>query len=110
LLRPAFSRLSTFLWFATIVAGDALDEALKDTFPASDPVSVVQPTPLAADREGAVGLKDDAASLRDVIARPWTPRLDAIRHARRSGDVIFAALFELENLVLVFSCAGAEKE
>jgi nicotinate phosphoribosyltransferase len=32
---------------------DALDEALKDTFPASDPVSVVQPTPPAADREGA---------------------------------------------------------
>jgi hypothetical protein len=29
---------------------DALDEALKDTFPASDPVSVVQPTPPAADR------------------------------------------------------------
>jgi nicotinate phosphoribosyltransferase len=32
---------------------DALDEALKDTFPASDPVSVVQPTPPAADREMA---------------------------------------------------------
>ena len=29
---------------------DALDEALKDTFPASDPVSVVQPTPPASDR------------------------------------------------------------
>jgi hypothetical protein len=30
---------------------DALDEALKDTFPASDPVSVEQPTPPAADRD-----------------------------------------------------------
>ena len=29
---------------------NALDEALKDTFPASDPVSVEQPTPPAADR------------------------------------------------------------
>jgi hypothetical protein len=32
---------------------DALDEALKDTFPASDPVSVEQPTPPAADRDMA---------------------------------------------------------
>jgi hypothetical protein len=32
---------------------DALDEALKDTFPASDPISVEQPTPPAADRDGA---------------------------------------------------------
>ena len=32
---------------------NALDEALKDTFPASDPVSVVQPTPPAADRDRA---------------------------------------------------------
>jgi hypothetical protein len=32
---------------------NALDEALKDTFPASDPVSVEQPTPPAADRERA---------------------------------------------------------
>jgi hypothetical protein len=32
---------------------NALDEALKDTFPASDPVSVEQPTPPAADRDGA---------------------------------------------------------
>ena len=31
----------------------ALDEALKNTFPASDPVSVEQPTPLAADRDRA---------------------------------------------------------
>ena len=31
----------------------ALDEALKDTFPASDPVSVEQPTPAAADRDRA---------------------------------------------------------
>jgi hypothetical protein len=29
---------------------NALAEALKDTFPASDPVSVEQPTPPAADR------------------------------------------------------------
>jgi hypothetical protein len=32
---------------------DALDEALKNTFPASDPVSLVQPTPPAADRDRA---------------------------------------------------------
>jgi nicotinate phosphoribosyltransferase len=31
---------------------DALDEALKDTFPASDPVSIEQPTPPANDRDG----------------------------------------------------------
>jgi hypothetical protein len=29
----------------------ALDEALKNTFPASDPVSVEQPVPPAADRD-----------------------------------------------------------
>jgi hypothetical protein len=32
---------------------NALDEALKDTFPASAPVSVEQPTPPAADRDRA---------------------------------------------------------
>ena len=32
---------------------NALDEALKDSFPASDPVSVEQPTPPAADRDRA---------------------------------------------------------
>jgi hypothetical protein len=32
---------------------NALDEALKDTFPASDPVSVEQPTPPAVDRDRA---------------------------------------------------------
>ena len=31
----------------------ALDEVLKNTFPASDPVSVEQPTPPAADRDRA---------------------------------------------------------
>ena len=30
-----------------------LDEALENTFPASDPVSVEQPTPPAADRDTA---------------------------------------------------------
>ena len=30
---------------------EALDEALKNTFPASDPVSVEQPTPRSADRD-----------------------------------------------------------
>jgi hypothetical protein len=29
---------------------DALDEALANTFPASDPVSIEQPTPPAVDR------------------------------------------------------------
>ncbi len=28
-----------------------LDEAIKDTFPASDPVSIEQPTPPASDRD-----------------------------------------------------------
>ena len=32
---------------------EALDEALKNTFPASDPVSAVQPVPPAADRDSA---------------------------------------------------------
>ena len=32
---------------------NALDEALKDTFPASDPVSIEQPTPPASDRDRA---------------------------------------------------------
>lgn len=31
----------------------ALDEALKNTFPASDPVSIEQPVPPAADRDRA---------------------------------------------------------
>jgi len=30
---------------------EALDDALENTFPASDPVSVVQPAPSAADRD-----------------------------------------------------------
>ena len=30
---------------------EALDEALKNTFPASDPVSIGQPTPPAADHD-----------------------------------------------------------
>jgi hypothetical protein len=29
---------------------DALDDALKNTFPASDPISIEQPAPPAADR------------------------------------------------------------
>jgi hypothetical protein len=32
---------------------DALDEALKDTFPASDPVSAEQPVSPSADRDAA---------------------------------------------------------
>ena len=32
---------------------EALDDALKNTFPASDPVSIVQPTPPAAARDRA---------------------------------------------------------
>jgi hypothetical protein len=31
---------------------EALDDALKNTFPASDPVSIEQPTPPAADHDG----------------------------------------------------------
>ena len=36
---------------------EALDEALKNTFPASDSVSVVQPAPLASDRNRGTDLK-----------------------------------------------------
>ena len=36
---------------------NALDEALQDTFPASDPVSIEQPAPPAADRHRAKDLK-----------------------------------------------------
>jgi hypothetical protein len=32
-----------------------LDDALRNTFPASDPISVEQPTPPAADRDREVG-------------------------------------------------------
>jgi hypothetical protein len=32
---------------------DALDDALENTFPASDPVSIEQPTAPAVDRHGA---------------------------------------------------------
>ena len=31
--------------------GEALDDALKNTFPASDPISIEQPVPPAADRD-----------------------------------------------------------
>jgi hypothetical protein len=30
---------------------EALDDALKNTFPASDPISIEQPTPLDTDRD-----------------------------------------------------------
>ena len=40
-------------WHERTHQENALDEALKDTFPASDPVSVEQPTPPAADRDRA---------------------------------------------------------
>ena len=40
---------------------EALDDALKNTFPASDPVSVVQPAPLASDRNRGKDLKACAA-------------------------------------------------
>jgi hypothetical protein len=36
---------------------EALDDALKNTFPASDPVSVVQPAPPASDRNRGKDLK-----------------------------------------------------
>ena len=32
---------------------EALDDALENTFPASDPVSIEQPTPPSTDRDGA---------------------------------------------------------
>ncbi len=34
---------------------EALDEALENTFPASDPVSIVQPAPPAAGRDRYAG-------------------------------------------------------
>ena len=36
---------------------EALDDALKNTFPASDPVSIEQPAPPAADYESRPGLE-----------------------------------------------------
>jgi hypothetical protein len=41
----------------------ALDEALENTFPASDPVSVEQPTPPAADRDRGKDRKDDLGAV-----------------------------------------------
>jgi hypothetical protein len=48
----------------------ALDEALENTFPASDPVSVEQPTPPAADRDRGKGRKDDLWSRMCEITIP----------------------------------------
>jgi hypothetical protein len=47
---------------------EALDEALKNTFPASDPVSVEQPVPPAADRDSAsAGAGDHPADVVPVV-------------------------------------------
>ena len=49
---------------------NALDEALKDTFPASDPVSVEQPTPPAADRDRAKTSRlQDGEAIRPKFVR-----------------------------------------
>jgi hypothetical protein len=49
---------------------NALDEALKDTFPASDPVSVEQPTPPAADRDRAKTSRlQDSEAIRPKFVR-----------------------------------------
>ena len=37
---------------------EALDDALKNTFPASDPVSIEQPAPPATDRNQKINLAD----------------------------------------------------
>jgi len=52
---------------------EALDDALKNTFPASDPVSIGQPTPPAADHDADKGL------------RPF-PYLSQMRKASASGS------------------------
>ena len=44
---------------------EALDDALKNTFPASDPVSIVQPAPPAGD----VNLTSDNFHYRDLIMK-----------------------------------------
>ena len=48
---------------------EALDDALKNTFPASDPVSVEQPTPPAADRDRLGGF-DFVSEFLGMHARP----------------------------------------
>jgi hypothetical protein len=41
---------------------EALDDALKNTFPASDPVSIEQPTSPAATRQGKISIRRPTSS------------------------------------------------
>ena len=41
---------------------EALDDALKNTFPASDPVSIEQPTSSAATRQGKISVRRPISS------------------------------------------------
>jgi len=65
---------------------EALDDALKNTFPASDPVSVEQPTTSSRRRAGAPVVPDPSDSQgaiprpRPTASRPW-PRPPARRRA-----------------------------
>ena len=60
---------------------EALDEALKNTFPASDPVSVEQPTPPAADRHRAKTLREDewARGAEQLFSEPRIGQPDRTR-------------------------------
>ncbi len=44
-----------------------LEKGLKDTFPASDPVSAAQPAPSTADRDPRKAAADDGGSLWDKV-------------------------------------------
>lgn len=64
----------------------ALDDALKNTFPASDPVSIEQPTPPAARRRPRQDkdLKSDARGAEQHLSKPpsWTTMPCLLPHHR----------------------------
>ena len=57
---------------------DALEEGLKETFPASDPVNVVQPALFLAIRAGLDG-SNDARSGHGMSSRRNAPAMDEMR-------------------------------
>ncbi len=62
---------------------EALDDALKDTFPASDPVSIVQPAPPAADFDSVKSSRTHSMDEREAFwaavykfrSPEWSPAL-----------------------------------
>jgi len=62
---------------------EALDDALKNTFPASDPVSIIQPTPPAADIDSAKSRRTRSMDEREAFwaavykfrSAEWSPAL-----------------------------------